>query len=849
MAEPRKGRGLLRSGLRVWRMLLRAQLREQPGRTLLTVVAIAIGVALFAAVALVNATALDEFTHATQRLIGAADVVVRGTGAGFDESLYATLARDPQVAVASPVLELEAALPARRDTLKVLALDPFRAGALQVALLAELGPQLLDLFAADAVFLSPAAAASLRVARGDRFSVIVGTEARVLRVAGILPAQAYPQSLALMDIASAQLTLGRLGVLNRIDLRLRGGVDAAAFRTRLAARLPPGVAAIAPQLEVERAVTLTRAYRVNLNMLALVSLWTGAFLVFSTQSLSVLRRRRSLALLRALGVTRGELQWALVGEGAALGTVGGVLGVAGGVAVAALLLRFIAADLGNSQLHIAGAALVAQPWLLGGFVAIGTVVASLGAWLPARGAAREPPARGLKGGDADLAGTARDALRAGVALSALGALLAWLPPVAGLPVFGYLAIAALLFGAILLVPALTVRVLRATPRTGRLVLDTAVAHQRPRVGLATLGLAAVIVSFSLMVAMAIMVYSFRISFEHWLGKLLPADLELRVPFGNDTAFWSPQDQARIAATAGVERVRFRRIRPLLLEGAASPVTLIARDLAGETLAAQLPLVSSVAGAPPAGSVAAYISEALGDLRHLRPGDTFRIPVGTPPLRLAVMGTWRDYARSTGTVVIDRAAYITASGDTAATDASLWLAAGADAAQVEQSLRRRLGSGGDAVEILTSGGVRARSLQIFDRAFAITYALEAVAVLIGLAGVGFAAGATALARRAEFGMLRHVGMLRSQVRSLIAWEGVLTSLFGVLYGLGLGAVLSLVLVFVVNRQSFGWSIDLAVPAWQLALVGCVLVATSALAATLSGRAAMSQSALRAVREDW
>jgi putative ABC transport system permease protein len=99
------------------------------------------------------------------------------------------------------------------------------------------------------------------------------------------------------------------------------------------------------------------------------------------------------------------------------------------------------------------------------------------------------------------------------------------------------------------------------------------------------------------------------------------------------------------------------------------------------------------------------------------------------------------------------------------------------------------------------------------------------------------------------MLRHVGMLRSQVRRLIGIEGVLTSLFGVLYGLGLGAVLSLVLVFVVNRQSFGWSIDLAVPAWQLALAGCVLVATSALAATLSGRAAMSQSALRAVREDW
>ena len=426
---------------------------------------------------------------------------------------------------------------------------------------------------------------------------------------------------------------------------------------------------------------------------------------------------------------------------------------------------------------------------------------------------------------------------------------AGLPAIAGLPVFGYLAIAALLFGAVLLVPALTVRVLRAAPCTGQVVLDTALAQLRERVGLATLGLAAVIVSFSLMVAMAIMVYSFRVSFEHWLAKLLPADIELRVPYGNDTATWSPADQLRIVHAAGVERVRFRRIRPLVNDGAGGAVTLIARDLAGEPLGAQLPLVASYAGPVPAGAVAAWISEALQDLRHLRPGDTLDVTVGAQTLHLAVAGIWRDYARTSGTIVIDRAAYLAATGDPAATDASVWTEPGADPGEVERALRQGLGTGGAAVEILTSGGVRERSLQIFDRAFAITYALEAIAVLIGLAGVSFAASANALARRAEFGMLRHIGMLRSQVRGLVAAEGVLTSLFGVLYGLALGVVLSLVLVFVVNRQSFGWSIDLAVPVWQLVLIGAVLVVTSAVAATLSGRAAMSHDALRAVREDW
>ena len=361
MPEPALPGQVRGTGLRVWRLLLLAQLREQPGRILLTVVAIALGVALFTAVALVNVTALDEFTHATQRLLGAADVVVRGPREGFDESLYPRLAADPAVAIASPVLELEAALPARRETLRVLALDPFRAGSLQVPLLAELGPHLIELFAADTVFLSQVAATSLGVTRGGSFEVIVGDRPHTLRVIGILSPQAYPQALAIMDIATAQLAFGRLGLLNRLDLRLATGTDAEAFRSRLKTTLPVGLVAVAPQLEVERAITLTRAYRVNLNMLALVSLLTGAFLVFSTQSLSVLRRRRALSLLRALGVTRQELQWALVGEGAAIGTVGGILGVVAGAVIAALLLAFLAADLGNSQLRVAGATLAAQP--------------------------------------------------------------------------------------------------------------------------------------------------------------------------------------------------------------------------------------------------------------------------------------------------------------------------------------------------------------------------------------------------------------------------------------------------------------------------------------------------------
>ncbi len=830
----------------IWRVLLMAQIRESPVRLLVTVGAIALGVALGAGVYLVNTAALNEFGLATKRLVGEADVVVRGAREGFPERLFAEIANESAVAEASPVLELEAALPGRRDTLKIVGMDTFRAAALQPALIGDIGGGVLALFRSTGIYVSSAAAEELKLRRGDALPVIVGSTTKSLEVVGILPEASYPQPLGVMDIASAQWTFERIGRLNRIDVRLRPGTDVEAFRQHLQGILPAGVLAIAPQVERDRAMSVTRAYRVNLNMLALVALWTGAFLVFSTQSLSVLRRRRSLALLRALGVTRGQLQRALLGEGAAVGVAGSLLGVILGAVIAVTVLHYLTGDLGNGQLRAAGASLRAAPLPMLAFFAIGTLTASFGAWLPARSAARQPPARSLKGGDGGYTVTARHSSRSGLALLVAGAALTSLPPVGGLPVFGYAAIAALLFGGVLLVPELTVRGLRLAPHTHRVVIDTAVAQLRENVALSTLSLASIIVSFSLMVAMAIMVHSFRVSFENWLGKFLPADIELREPPGNDTAFWSAADQARLAGLAGVSRMEFRRTRQLLLDPARPPVTLIARGDSAAEAAAALPLLRSAV--LPSHLEPVWISEALQDLYGYRPGDTVELPLAGRAQHFTVAGIWRDYARTSGAIVMSRRAYRNATGDDGANEGSLWLGRGANEAATEAALHALLGRG-DSVELLSSSALRERSLQIFDRAFVITYALEAIAVIIGLTGVSFAASSTALARRAEFGMLRHIGMLRRQIVGMLASEGILTSAFGVAYGLVLGGVLSLVLVYVVNRQSFNWSIDLAVPAWQLALLSVTLIAAAAVTAVWSGRGAMSQDAVQAVREDW
>jgi len=212
----------------------------------------------------------------------------------------------------------------------------------------------------------------------------------------------------------------------------------------------------------------------------------------------------------------------------------------------------------------------------------------------------------------------------------------------------------------------------------------------------------------------------------------------------------------------------------------------------------------------------------------------------------VAGIWRDYARTAGAVVIDRERYVELTGDRRVTDAALWLEPGASADAVAAHLHSRVGRG---IEIAEQRVIRQLSLAAFDRTFAITYLLEAVAVLIGLFGISVSFSAQAIARRAEFGMLRHVGMTRRGIGEMLATEGALLGSFGVTVGLVLGFAISLILIHVVNRQSFHWSMDLHVPWLLLATLAAVLVAAAALTAVLSGRQALGDSVLRAVREDW
>ncbi|HYR01585.1 MAG TPA: FtsX-like permease family protein [Casimicrobiaceae bacterium] len=827
------------------RAVLRGSLAQNRWRVALAVLALALGVALGFAVQLINGSAVEELARGVQTLSGAADLEVRGPRAGFDETLYPVLARLRGVAAASPVVEVEARIAGRDEPLRIVGIDVFRAAVVEPALV-PLAADRLDVLRSDALFPTPAALRWLDAREGDVVRAQSGLADVALRVAGTLDASAA-QRFAVMDIAGVQAAFGRVGRLSRIDLRLASGVDAAAFGEELRARLPPGVVASRPEASVTASAGLSRSYRVNLQVLALVALFTGGLLVFSTQALAVVRRRAQFALLRVLGLTRRRLTALIVVEGALVGACGSVLGLALGYALAGLALRAFGGDLGSGYFRGIVPRLHAEWDALAAFFALGVGAAMLGSLVPAIEASHAAPAQSLKAGDEERAFARLRTPWPGLAALALGAALTMLPSVDGLPLAGYGAIALLLIGTLMLLPRLAALALATLPLPRAPAPRLALAQLAGAPGQLTVSLAAVVASVSLVASMAIMVASFRDSLEAWLVRILPADVYVRAASAGDTAFLPADTQARMRALPGVARAEFLREQQLALDPARPRIVLVARAVDRDDPARSLALLEApvrvAASAPPP----AWVNEAAADLYGFKPGQIVELPLDGRAVPFTVAGVWRDYGRPQGAIAIERDRYAELTGDTTVTNGALWLEAGADRAAVVAALRAI--PGGDRLDIYSPGDIRALSLRAFDRTFAVTYALELAAVVIGLVGLSSSFGALVLARRREFGVLRHLGMTRRQVAAMLATEGAVASGIGLAVGLALGFAMSLILIHVVNRQSFHWGMELSVPWAALGAFAMALLALSTLTALASGRQAMSADVVGAVKEDW
>ena len=852
------------------RWLLLRRLARQPGRTALVVLGGALGVAMVVAIRLASDSALASFGDTVDAVTGRANLSVSAVADGFDERLYARIRRTPGVEAAAPVVEVNTLagrlepgardtgveLGARRgfdETLLVLGLDPFAEGPFG-RLSGQLAPggagssPGLDRRAAIALLsrtntiaITRAFAARRGVGVGDTLNVLASGSPRRLEIVALLDNEALQQamggSVAIADIATVQEVFGRIGRLDRVDL-----IVSPAARDRvsavLAAWLPAEARPERPRARTKQVEDMVSAFGLNLTALSFIAVFVGMFLVLNAVALSVVRQRRDIGVLRALGLTRAGVVRVFLLEGLVLGALGAVAGDALGVLLANLALHQVGRTLSAlylveqvSRLHLSAGTLLAG-------LVLGTGAAVVSALGPALEAAGTPAGVTLREGArveerhppyARLGAAGALVLLAAAAVTAACLWAGW----AG---GGFVAAFLVVVGFSLLAPAWTLGVERLASRVaGRFGVAATLGARslRENTARASVVVAALMVSVGLLVSLTVMVRSFRRTVDTWVTQTLRGDLYVE-PVGHHASqratVLPPELVAGARALPGVAAVDTYRASTLTLGGRRAQVVGIELDV--QRRFGRLQFVSGEDAQRVLGRVLSgggvVVTESFARHFHKHSGDLLALPCRQGVAQERIEGVFYDYSVDAGAVLMDRARYAQLYDDDRTESLALYLEPGASVAEVRAAFLRLAGPD-RLLHATPNAELRRRVLAVFDETFRITWALQAIALLVSVLGVVSTLTALVLQRRHELAILRVTGARRSQVRTLVLVESGLLGVAGAALGAVAGLVLALLLVYVINRQFFGWTIRLTPE--PAVFVQALLLMT--LAATLAG----------------
>ena len=822
----------------LYRLILRPLIRDR-ARAALTVAAVALGVAVIVAVDLAGEASMGSFRSALESLQGSASYEITQVG-GIPEAVYGELARLEEPLAFSPRVEGFALLPGAGEEVALFGLDLVGDPTLR-----ELGgpsgsgtpdlSELSDLVGGPSVWVT----ASLGVSPGDPLPVVVGDRRMDLRVQGLIePSGGRAGRFLLVDVALAQRLLARPGRLDRIYVHAPPG-EGRDWSDRLAPLLPPAASLRPAGTRTEDNRRMLRAFRWNLRMMSYATILVGAFLIYNTVTAYVVRRRRQIGIVRAVGASRAMVRAAFLIEGAVLGAVGAAAGLVLGRVLAAGAVKAVGGTV--SALYASGApgeiAFGLDAVAVG--VAAGVGTSLLSAWRPAREAAGVAPTEAMAPARLDArvrTGSRRSAVAA-LVLAALAAGCCFVPPVGRVPAGGYLALVLLAASCAAVSPRLSVVALAGAGRLLAPLLGV-IATVAARGLVASLGRTSVIVAAmaaatGLVVSMGVTVGSFRETVDDWLESRLQADFYVS-PIGEggrgSGSTMAEEVAARLAAAPGVRDVG--RFRAYSIRYRDAPATL---GLADAVLYDRYPGIEFLEGPAPAAiwreleAGASVIASELFSYRHgAHPGDTVRLALGTGVAELRVAGVFYDYSGERDLLIGDRGALRAYLPDPRLSSAGVYLEPGADFEESHAALARAVS--GRGVEVIPTRTLREQAIRVFDRTFAITRALEAIALFVAVLGMAEALLNLVFDRRRELALLRMHGASMGQVRRLVLVQAGLLGVIASLMGLGLGAASSQVLLRVIHKQSFGWSLPLHWP-WELLAAALGVIVAASVAAGL------------------
>lgn len=826
---------------------------REPVRTLVTVVCVGVGVAVVVAIDLAGEASAGSFRSSMETLQGSASYEIRQVG-GVPDAVFGRLSRLRAPLDFSARVEGYGADPASGERYPLIGVDVVADRGLQNALPGSV-PDLEQLVSSRLVWVSEPVGAT----PGDRIQLAVNETIQEFTVSSVLLDASTdgepPGAVILMDIALAQQVLGKVGFLDRILVETAGGVDRD-WKSLIQTQLPAAAVLEPVGVRTRENRKLLRSFRWNLRVLSYISLIVGAFLVYNTVSVSVVRRRPLIGVARAVGMTASTVRLGFLFEGLLFGVAGTAMGLALGKLLALGAVHLIGQTVQSLYLSSAPGDIEIRPWTMAAAMASGVGVAVASAWWPAKEAAGVPPSDAMAIGRVEYrAQTSRTrwALR-GLACAAVSTALCFLPAWERVPYAAYVAAVGMVASATMLVPIASLAAIRSASRPLLHVFGVA-SMLGARTLTGSLARTAVIVAAlatatAMMVSVAIMVGSMRHTLLTWIDGQLQADLYVqpeRRPGEGSAPTMGASVANPIEALPSVEAVD--RFRSYTISYSGLPATLALADFKVRRLQSSIEMLDGQSSAAVADQListeSVIVSEPFSNKHGVHAGDVIRLPVGDGSQPFQIVGVYFDYSSERGFILGHREILKRYLPDPRLTGLGVYLKPGANLETTRSEVVRSLG--GKALQVSRNRELRRNATIVFDRTFAITYALEAVAVFVAILGMAGALLTLVIDWRAELGVLRVLGGSKRQLRQLVLTQAGMLGLVSNLIGLVLGCCLSVILVKVINKQSFGWTIQFHWPVGFLLLAIMGIFAAALAAGLYPARIAAASDRTEVVHE--
>ncbi len=839
----------------LYRLILRPLFR-QPGRALLIVFAVALGDAAVVAIDLAGDAAAGSFRSSMETLTGKNDLEVTAAG-GVPESVVARMATLPFALRVSPRIEDHATVTSSGETVPLIGIDFVgEANSQGTGTLddAELKDSFRHINDEDAIW----ATRGLGKAVGEQIELLINDQARKYTVRGLIPdSDKMSGDAVLMDMGAAQRATGKQGRVDRILIKTPASGAFADWEHKIRSALPDGVMLNPQGSETVANRRMLAAFRWNLRILSYIALLVGAFLIYNALSVSVVRRRADIGTMRAMGASRGAVLGAFLIEAMLFGTLGALASLPAGRLMATGAVRLLSTTVNALYVSSMPGAMRLTVGTVMLALVVGIGVAVVSALAPAREASQVAPTEAMARGRREYevrVERGRDALIA-LGLALLGTAAAQAPEIGGKPLMGY--VAALLFvGASAMVTPLVVHAV--TSACSGLLLKAmgveALLASRSLGGSlrrTSVLVGALATAIAMMTSVGIMVGSFRQTVLTWMDAQLSGDLYIR-PAGAVNADQHPTIAPglaeRIAKVPGVASVG--RFRAYEIEYQGLPATLAGVDVDLKRREQSLSFLSGRSAMEVLRELTAgddvLVSEPFANKHHVKAGDVITLPLGERRATFRVLDVFYDYGHEAGFIILDRATMLKYLPDPAPTNLAVFLDPGVNFDTTRAAVQKAVV--GSDVLMFSNGEIRREGIRVFDQTFAITYALEAISIVVAIGGIAGALMSIVMDRRREFGVLRFLGATTAQIRKLILVEAGLIGLLANATGLALGFVLSLILVYVINKQSFGWTIQFHWPVAVLLGSITVVYAATVLAGIVPARMAVRLNPIEVVHEE-